>query len=578
MTYCLPKAAANAFLKALRAGDIDPARLMDMASDERHAFFEGIVGKDNAKPVNALFEKKLLLRDQMAGLVDWAHSVAGLDHKVVKGMVEKIQAMTTPLQPNERHGFLGALAEQRFGASITEDEARQITDGSQEIARLKESWNADSGKWASEDARLRYGSAYTEFQHYVGGLKRDAKAQTFMEFAKSPGNWVSKVGGTTKAIVASLDNSFFLRQGLKMMLTNPDIWGSAFLKSWGDMGKELGKVDAMPAIKADIFSRPNAMNGKYAAGKYALGIDSEEAFPSHLPEKIPLLGRLYKASESAFNGAALRMRADYADRIIAKAEENGVDTLDNGQAESIGSLVNAMTGRGNLTLSGKTADAINTAFFSVRFFKSNYDTLTMHSGGYGFEEGPARDFARKEAAMNLLKIVGGIGAILATASALFPGSVETDPRSSDFGKIKIGATKFDVTGGMGSLVTLAARIVPTMHNGHWGEWSKSATSGKYTDLRAGKFGRQTTVDVVNNFWEGKLSPLAGALRDTLKGRNFDGSPVTVGSVAGNLLTPMPIQTFMDAYSNPKAAPTLAVLIADALGVSANTPAPRKHAN
>jgi len=577
MAYCLPVAAANEFLKALRSGDIDPARLMEMSSTERHGFFEGIVGKENAKQVNALFEKKLLLRDQMAGLVDWAHSLAGLDPKVVKNMVDKIQGMTAALQPNERHGFLGALAEQRFGASITEGEARHITEGSQEIGRLKEAWDPDAGKWASEDKRLRYGAAFEEFQDYVGGLKRDAKSQTFMEFAKTPGSWLSKVGGATKAVVASLDNSFFLRQGLRMMLTNPDIWSSAFLKSWGDMGKELRGRDAIKAIKADIFSRPNAMNGKYAAGKYALGIDSEEAFPSQLPEKIPLLGRLYKASEAAYNGAALRMRADYADRIIAKAEENGVDTLDKGQAESLGSLVNAMTGRGNLTLSGKTADAVNVAFFSVRFIKSNYDTLTLHSGGYGFEEGPARDFARKEAAMNLLKIVGGIGAILATASALWPGSVETDPRSSDFGKIKIGATKFDVTGGMGSLVTLASRLIPTMHNGHWGEWSKSATTGKYTDLRAGKFGRQTTMDVVNNFWEGKLSPLAGALRDTLKGRNFDGTPVTPVTITGNLLTPMPIQTFMDSYSNPKSAPTLAVLIADALGVSANTPAPRKHA-
>jgi hypothetical protein len=578
MAYCLPVAAANEFLKALREDKIDPARLMDMTSAEREAFFEAIVGEHNAKPVNALFEKKLLLRDQKAGLVDWARSVAGLDPKVVKNMVEKIQAMTTPLQPNEAHGFLGALAEQRFGASITEEETQHIIEGSQKIGQLKEAWDADAGKWSSEDARLRYGAAYVEFQDYVGGLKRDAKSQTFMQFIKTPSRWLGTIGGATKGIVASMDNSYFGRQGLKMMMTNPDIWANAFVKSWGDIGKELAKVDAISAIKADIFSRPNAMNGKYKAGRYALGIDSEEAFPSHLPEKIPMLGRLYKASESAFNGAALRMRSDYADKIIAKAEENGVDTLNPGQAESIGSLVNAMTGRGNLSLSGKTANAVNTAFFSIRFLKSNYDTLTLHSGGLGFEEGPARDFARKEAAMNLLKIVGGIGAILATASALWPDSVETDPRSSDFCKIKIGATRFDVTGGMGSLVTLAARLIPTMHNGNWGEWSKSSTTGKYTDLRAGKYGQRTALDVIENFWEGKLAPLTGAARDAFKGKNFDGSPVTPTSIAGNLLTPMPIQTFMDSYSNPKSAPTLAVLIADALGVSANTQAPRKHAH
>jgi hypothetical protein len=578
MTYCLPAKHAAKFLEDLKAGKIDPEKLMQMTSEERRAFFEGMVGKEDAHPVNALFESKLLLKDQQAGLVDWAQSVAGLKPKVRAGLVEKIGGMERYLTPHELHGFLADLAEQKLGTAVTEDEAKQIMQGAAHIETLKGAWDSHTEEWASEDARLKYGAAYVEFQDYIGKLKSDANALTFTEWLKSPGKWWGTVAGVTKGIVASMDNSYFGRQGMKMLLTNPDIWAGSFLKSWGDIGKELVKVDAMKPIKADIFSRPNAMNGKYRAGKYALGIDSEEAYPSHLPELIPLLGRVYKASESAFNGAALRMRADYADRLIKAADEAGVDTKDPDQAQGIGALVNAMTGRGNMRMSGATADAINSTFFSIRFLKSNFDTLTMHRLGYGFEAGPGRDFARKKAAENLLKIAGSIASILTTASLLWPGSVDPDPRSANFGKIKIGATRFDVTGGMGSLVTLASRLIPTMHQGHWGLWSKSATTGKWTDLHSGKYGKQTALDVIESFWEGKLAPLSGALRDAWKGRMFDGEKATPAALIRNLLTPMPVQTFEDLESNPRGAPILAAMLLDALGISSNTySAPKKAA-
>src|SRR3990167_11156069 len=133
----------------------------------------------------------------------------------------------------------------------------------------------------------------------------------FKEWVKKPSAWFDTLAGTTKSTAASLDNSFVGRQGIKILYTHPTIWTRAFLKTWSDIGKELLGKDSIQAIKADIVSRPNALNGKYEAGKYDLGIKAEEAFPTSLPSKIPILGRLYRASEAAYNGAALRMRADY---------------------------------------------------------------------------------------------------------------------------------------------------------------------------------------------------------------------------------------------------------------------------
>lgn len=583
MTFCIPKADAVKFIEAIKDGKIVPEKLMDMTSAERRAHFASIVGDNLAEGVNAAFESKMLLQDQKRGMVTWAKQVGGLSDRQKLDFIAKVNKLDKVLQPEDEKAFLADLAAQKLGATVTADEAKAIAKGAQLVTELKtQGWDEAGQKWANDGDRLKYGTAYTEYQDYVGDLLRDAKAPTFKEWIRSPKQVLLTTASATKGIVASMDNSYFGRQGIKMLFTNPGIWANGFVKSWGDMAKEVRGVDAMKAIRADIASRPNAMNGKYRNAKVALGLEFEEAFPSSLPEKIPLFGRLYKASEAAFNGGAMRLRADYADKMIALAEKSGVSMSRPGkQAEGIGALVNAMTGRGNLPIIGSgqsgAVDAINATFFSLRFLKSNVDTLTMHRLGYAIEEGPSRQFVRKQAAQNLMKIVGGMGAILFAAEQLWPGSVEWDPHSSNFGKIKIGNTRFDISGGMASLVTLASRCIPTMHNGRWSWWSKSSTSGKWTDLHAGKYGQPTALDVMLNFMEGKFSPSAGIVRDILKGETFGGQPVTLRGSIESLLTPIGFQTFQDALNDPKAAPLLAVVILDALGIGASTySGQRKH--
>ena len=568
--FCLPKEFASRFTTALKGGKIVPEKLASMSSAERNTFFSEIVGKENALDVNALFESKLLLKDYKTGLVSWAKKVSGITEAIRKDLVSKIERLDKVLSASEERTFLSDLAEQKLGARVTFEEATNITRLSSEIAKAREAIPENSPIRSAE--RLDYGVRTVLFKEYIDGLKGKSGVlgMPFKDWIRQPSQWFDTLAGTTKSIVASLDNSFVGRQGIKLLYTHPTIWMRAFLKTWGDIGKELLGKDASLAVKADIASRPNALNGKYEAGKYDLGIKSEEAFPTSAPSKIPILGRLYKASEAAYNGAALRMRSDYADYLIAKAEKFGVDTLNKDQAQGIGKLTNSMTGRGEVGLTEGQSRFVNVAVFSIKFLKSNIDTLTAHRLGYAIEKGPARDFVRREAAVNLTKMVGTMAVILYTAEQLWPGSVDTDPRSANFGKIKIGDTRFDITGGMGSLVTLASRLVPTVHDGKLGFWTKSSTSGKYTDLLAGKYGQQNVLDVLENFIENKASPLAGALRDLWKGEHFGGEKVTAGSTVKNLVTPISIQTYQDLKNNANAAPLISSMILEGLGISANT--------
>lgn len=562
MSYCLPKRDANAFLQALKTGKIQPDQLMDMTSAERRAHFATIVGAANAEGVNTAFEGKLLLKDQQAGLQRWAQQMAGLSPKTRKDFIEKIQKLENVLEPAEERAFLADLAAKKFGSAITFDEAKTISAGAKNIAELKTKWDPNTQSWANETDRLAYGAAFVAYQDYIGNLMRDANSRSFKEWLTQPkAKALLDTANSIKGIVASLDNSFFGRQGFKVLATNPDIWARGFMKSWSDMKNVIWDgSDPIAVIKADIYSRPNAMNGKYDNGKFALGKDFEEAFPTTLPERIPVLGRFYKMSEAAFVGGALRFRADLADRLIPKAEAMGIDMSTPGpEAEAVGDIVNAMTGRGNIgRISGEW---VNAAFFSLRFLKSNWDTLTGHTLGFGIEPGPARTFVRRQAASNLLRIAGTMALVMFIAGLLDPESVELDPRSSNFGKIKIGNTRFDISGGMASMVVLAARLL---------SGSTKDSKDRVKSLTSGKFGARSRLDVLEDFAQGKASPLLGKAIDFARGTDFAGNKITLTETALGLVTPIGFSTASDALADPKAAPLVAVMILDGLGFGAST--------
>jgi len=285
---------------------------------------------------------------------------------------------------------------------------------------------------------------------------------------------------------------------------------------------------------------------------------------------VPGLGKLFTASETAYKGFLLRMRADIADKTLIIAKNAGVNTADKFEAESIGNLINSITGRGNLGSFEKVGKEVNNVLFSPKLLKSHIDTLTAHSIRLPGEK-EMSSFARKRAAINLTKIVVGTSFILGVAKALNPNSVDLDPRSSDFGKIKVGNTRFDVSGGMSSVVTLASRILPTKdEKGRWGQFTKSSISGRLSKLNSGEFGSMTALDVMVNFASNKLSPMARVVLELAQQRDFNNKQITLGGEISNLLLPLPVNTYQTLKDEPNSANILLSLIADGMGISTNT--------
>lgn len=621
--YCLRKDLALEFKKALKSKKLDPERLANMTSDDRRALFTEVSGPENAANINSLFERTILRKYKYEAYIKWAKEVTGIKEPVRRDLVHKIEKMNEGyvdfgrlktmyedvlgmksgnksadtmikeledagvsetefrnnkifnnlLDPLNEKEFLNDLVNTKLGMTVSLEEAQKISQLTKKLTEVKANY---SGFGDSVDKN--YGSAQRALERYIIDVKKKGVSQ----IPNDAMGWIEAIASNSKATTAAMDNSFGGRQGIKVLYTHPIKWSKSFLKSFVDLAKGFknGSDDVIDGILAEIYNREHSINGNYRKFKIDLG-GTEEAFPGTWAEKIPIFKRLFQASEAAYNGMALRLRADMADLYLKKAIEGGVnldeiiepgkisrfikrnpEKISNG--ESIGRFVNSLTGRGHIGALEKNAKLVNAVFFSPKFVKSNIDAFISPITGTG-----GSNFVRKEAAKNLLKMVGSISGILAVADFLHPGSVEKDPRSTNFGKIKIGDTRFDITGGMIGLVTLAMRLMPTLHNGEWGQWVKSGTTGEYTKLGEG-FGAKKGSDVFFDFTLGKLSPPAGIIRDLLKGETMQGDPITALGILKQSTVPIIGQNYMDLMKSPNHANAFIVMLADALGISTST--------
>jgi len=466
---------------------------------------------------------------------------------------------------------------------LTDAEIEKIAELTKNVAdtRIAMEGNRRGDAASGTPQEIAYGLATKTLHDYVNDLKHDSKATTWADVKAHPfksavrvtNKAVMNTPGVMKSMKATLDNSALFRQGWKVLFTNPMIWKRNALKSFANLYNTMRGKDAASEIHANIVSHPDYDLMKRA--KLDVGT-REEAFPSQLPEKIPGFRRVYKASETAYMGFLHTVRAEIFSKMVRIAKDQKVE-LDDQELVNIGRMVNSLTGRGYLGKLELAAEPINTIFFSPRMLKGQIDTVlqpfwggaSMTEIGKGTNYGSK--FVRKQAAYNLLKSTAGTAAILATAKMVStamgaPNAVTFDPRNSDFGKIKVGNTRFDVTGGTGSILTLLSRI--------WSGQSVSTSTGKVSDLENPKFGGKTRWEVAEDFFENKLSPMMGILRDFGKGKNFDGEKPTIIGEGLDSITPLPVSTFVKLLKDPEAQKDPEFIgfaqAMDMLGITVNT--------
>lgn len=159
--FCLIPQHASAFLTAIRNGSLDPAKLMGMTSDARHAEFAKVVGDANAGPLNVAFESKLLLKNQQQGIINWIQQSTTQGSPLQRELLAKVERMDPRiLNPAQRADFLADLAQQKLGVAVTMNEAGTIASLAKDVATQKAAGNWDG-----------YMDARAAFREYTSGLE-----------------------------------------------------------------------------------------------------------------------------------------------------------------------------------------------------------------------------------------------------------------------------------------------------------------------------------------------------------------------------------------------------------------------
>lgn len=334
------------------------------------------------------------------------------------------------------------------------------------------------------------------------------------------GDRIANTLNIPRAIMSSLDLSAPFRQGL-FLVGRPEFW-----KSLPSMFKYLVSEDAYDSLMLDITKSntyPYMVEGGVAFSSRTGKMSArEESFQSEYATRIPILGRGIKATERAYNGFLNKLRADTFNNLFYAAEKAGVDVYQRKFLKSLGSFISHATGRGNLGgVLNSAAPLLNAFFFSPRLMASRVQLLNPQ---YYITLDP---FVRREAIKSLLTATGFVSTVLGLG-ALAGAEVELDPRSSDFGKMKTGNTRYDIPGGFAQYITLGARLTSGSQKTSMGEISEYGND----------FGQTTRLDAVAKFLSNKAAPIPSFVMDALRGEDAVGEPFNMSAAVASRFMPM----------------------------------------
>lgn len=379
-------------------------------------------------------------------------------------------------------------------------------------------------------------------------------------------DWVIDKLNVPRTIMASMDYSAPLRQGIVAAVAHPRTAGlaqlAAFKASFSPKYFDKWFYEIKETPRYDVAQE----SGLSLTDPHSPFLTAkEEAFMNNTAEKIPVAGTLIKGSERAYVMFLNKMRWDLFNRFADRMEEKG-KTIENSPKEykKLAEYINNQTGRGGLHSSIEPfAPMLNTMFFAPRLIASRLNLLNPM-----YYAKLPKDL-RVMAAKDMLKFIG-LGMTVLALAKLNGAQVDDDPRSSDFGKIKQGNTRWDIWGGFQQYVRVATQLVSGQR--------KSTNTGNVSELNGkGAFGTNRG-DVLLSFMRGKLAPVPSMGADIVSGRTTSGEKPTWGNEAESHLLPLLYSDIKTAVQDRGVKSFFDVGIPAIFGVGTQTYRPRKKSD
>jgi len=516
--FCLIPEAVTRFKQALIDGTLNPEQMGTMTSADRQKLIAGVVGDENAQLVNAQFESKLLLKNQKAGMITWANKVMG-NTQVKRDIISKIERLDNVLTPEKQDMFLKDLVDTKLGVNVTAEEAGKIS----ELANtMKENYET-----RFTDPNKTYARTYKQLLDYIAEKRPTKKG--FLGFIQ---RGVANVVGLQRAVQTGFDISSALRQAA------PYFGRKEWFASFGRALKYAASQRNFDELEINMYSNKNwdvISPFRKELGLTQLGekmTQREEQFQTDLSMRIPVLN----ASQRFFTGMLNDLRFNRMSNTINALEKRGINiSKDPQQLKALAEVIGIGTGRGQLGRLEPAANQLATGLFAPRYIASRVELITSPVTKSGI--------ARKEAAKSLATMAG-------VATALIFGlkhsgvDVETDWRSSAFGRARVGNTRIDLTFGMGQYIRLLGQL--SMH-------ATKTQTGEIKELDTGEYGSRTTLDVISEFFAGKMAPIPSLALDIASRQERFGTGAKLGlnvntlKRLGSMWEPLLVSDTMEAY-------------------------------
>jgi len=334
--------------------------------------------------------------------------------------------------------------------------------------------------------------------------------------------------GMPRSIQASMDLSAPLRQGIMLAPRHPVAFAKSFfpmLRAFGDENYAKQLLDDM--AKHPSFKTFTEHGGEITGFSGHSLMRAEEQFGNRFFDttlRNTALGSGVRASERAYTTFLNKLRLDVFDSITKNwsGTPKGTDL----NYSEMAKMINNMTGRAKLPgQSVGDGKVLNAAFFAPRFV---YSRLAAP-----IQLVTAPPEVRKQIAQELGTFVG-TGMMVMYLAHKAGADIEVNPTSSEFGKVKVGNTRYDFWGGYSQIAKAVAQTVAGSYR---------ASNGQDYDANR--------AETVGKFLQSKLAPVPGLAVDLLRGETFTGQEITASqdSVAdqlANRLAPLFLQDVVQA--------------------------------
>lgn len=365
---------------------------------------------------------------------------------------------------------------------------------------------------------------------------------------KSAGEKILRTSENLRAIKATADLSATLRQGAISVVSHPITAAKNFVPSL------KAAFSQFKAEQIDMAMRtPDAQYLRDKAKLELTNIDGtpttrEEHFAGVWIEKIPALGEVVKASNRHMATFLNLMRTSIFDDFVRKVPNATTEEL-----QAYARWINVTTGRGELGKYAQAGRSLGTVFFAPRFAVSRIQTPYVF-----YKSLKASPRVRAQVAKEAVAVGSTAMAVLALAK-MSGAEVGTDPRTSDFGKIRIGNERIDIFAGFQQPMRLIVQSGAAITD-------RAGLTGQYLRDQDKEF---DPIDAWMQFAEFKLSPMFTTPAEIIFGKNRLGEDVKITDALINSVEPMVVNAIREAWKEEGAGTAIRSGALNFMGVSSN---------